>query len=85
LVDKIKYNNCLTKGRSVEKRFSFKNNFNDVQTAVKSIQLGASDYILKPVNPDELLLAIKKALAQKVEHKSDSSWSNRQNEWFFTG
>lgn len=39
--------------------------FNDVRTAVKSIQLGAFDYILKPVNPDELLLAIKNALSQK--------------------
>jgi two-component system response regulator HydG len=36
--------------------------FNDVRTAVKSIQLGASDYITKPVNPDELLMIITNAL-----------------------
>lgn len=39
--------------------------FNDVRTAVKSIQLGAHDYITKPVNPDELLMIIKNALGKK--------------------
>lgn len=39
--------------------------FNDVRTAVKSIQLGAFDYITKPVNPDELLMLIKDALGKK--------------------
>ncbi|MEE1946870.1 sigma-54 dependent transcriptional regulator [Pedobacter sp. KR3-3] len=38
--------------------------FNDVRTAVKSIQLGAFDYITKPVNPDELLMVIKNSLAK---------------------
>ncbi|WP_316762960.1 sigma-54 dependent transcriptional regulator [Pedobacter aquatilis] len=39
--------------------------FNDVRTAVKSIQLGAFDYITKPVNPDELLMVIKNSLTKK--------------------
>ena len=39
--------------------------FNDVRTAVKSIQLGAFDYITKPVNPDELLMVIKNSLLKK--------------------
>ena len=39
--------------------------FNDVRTAVKSIQLGAFDYITKPVNPDELLMVIKNSLSKK--------------------
>lgn len=39
--------------------------FNDVRTAVKSMQLGAFDYITKPVNPDELLMVIKNALDKK--------------------
>jgi len=43
--------------------------FNDVRTAVKSIQLGASDYITKPINPDELLMVIENAL-QKKEQKA---------------
>ena len=31
--------------------------FNDVRTAVKAIQLGAFEYILKPVNHDEEILS----------------------------
>ena len=42
--------------------------FNDVRTAVKSIQLGAIDYITKPVNPDELLMIIGGTLGKKAEH-----------------
>lgn len=52
--------------------------FNDVRTAVKSIQLGAFDYITKPVNPDELLMIINNSLLKKesknklqVEEPSD--------------
>lgn len=41
--------------------------FNDVRTAVKSIQQGASDYITKPVNPDELLMIVKNALEKDKE------------------
>ncbi|UKT63227.1 sigma-54-dependent transcriptional regulator [Pedobacter mucosus] len=38
--------------------------FNDVRTAVKSMQMGAADYITKPVNPDELLMVIKNSLSK---------------------
>ncbi|EIA09240.1 sigma-54-dependent transcriptional regulator [Flavobacterium frigoris] len=34
----------------------------DVNTAVKAIKNGASDYISKPINPDEVLLVITNAL-----------------------
>lgn len=34
-------------------------NYADIHTAVQSIKLGASDYIPKPVNPEELLAKIK--------------------------
>lgn len=40
--------------------------FDDVRTAVKSIQSGAFEYITKPVNPDELLLVIESALNKKT-------------------
>lgn len=46
--------------------------FNDVRTAVKSIQLGAFDYITKPINPDELLMVIK-GLLEKKEAKNTES------------
>jgi two-component system response regulator HydG len=54
--------------------------FNDVRTAVKAIQWGAADYILKPVYPEELLLTIRQILGTKetvsveyIEGKSASS------------
>lgn len=50
--------------------------FNDVRTAVKSIQLGAIDYITKPVNPDELLMIISGALDKKVEKISIAAVEN---------
>lgn len=34
----------------------------DIRTAVQAIKLGAFDYVAKPVNPDEILLTIKRAL-----------------------
>ena len=47
--------------------------FNDVRTAVKSIQLGAIDYITKPVNPDELLMIITGSLEKKPENSKVAS------------
>ncbi|PYF70132.1 sigma-54-dependent transcriptional regulator [Pedobacter nutrimenti] len=47
--------------------------FNDVRTAVKSIRLGAFDYITKPVNPDELLMIVKSALEQGNQPEASSS------------
>lgn len=46
--------------------------FNDVRTAVKSIQLGAFDYITKPINPDELLMVIKGLLEKKETQKTEN-------------
>ncbi|MCE6992300.1 sigma-54 dependent transcriptional regulator [Dyadobacter sp. CY323] len=36
--------------------------FNDVRTAVTAMQIGAFDYITKPVNPEELLMVLREAL-----------------------
>lgn len=36
--------------------------FSDIRTAVKAIKAGAYEYITKPVNPDELLMLLRKAL-----------------------
>ena len=47
--------------------------FNDVRTAVKAIQLGAADYITKPINPDELLMIISNALQKKEAPKTTSN------------
>lgn len=45
-------------------------NYSDIRTAVRSIQLGAFEFITKPVNPDELLLTINAALKQKQRKKN---------------
>lgn len=41
--------------------------YSDVSTAVKAMKNGASDYISKPFNPDEVLLVIENALAKSSE------------------
>ncbi|UII22727.1 sigma-54-dependent transcriptional regulator [Fulvivirga ligni] len=38
-----------------------------IKTAVQAIKLGAFEYIAKPINPDELLSVIKKAISSKEE------------------
>ncbi|MBP4140908.1 sigma-54-dependent Fis family transcriptional regulator [Flavobacterium sp. P4023] len=40
--------------------------YSDVSTAVKAIKNGATDYISKPFNPEEVLLVITNALAQEA-------------------
>ena len=47
--------------------------FNDIRTAVKAIQAGAKDYILKPVNADELLLTMDRALNSNSESSLSES------------
>ncbi|OXA87360.1 sigma-54-dependent transcriptional regulator [Flavobacterium hercynium] len=47
--------------------------YSDVNTAVKAIKNGASDYISKPFNPDEVLLVITNALqAEQIEEKEQA-------------
>ncbi len=60
-LDLLKY--IRDKGLTVP--FIIMTSFNDVRTAVKSIQLGAFDYITKPINPDELLMLVNGLLNQK--------------------
>ena len=46
--------------------------FHDIRNAVKAIHLGATDYITKPVNPEELLLVIEQALLKKEDHVKET-------------
>lgn len=43
-------------------------NYSDIRTAVKSMKMGAFEYITKPVNPDELLATVKEAFNNKRVH-----------------
>ncbi|GIZ07926.1 sigma-54 dependent transcriptional regulator [Flavobacterium sp. UMI-01] len=51
--------------------------YSDVNTAVKAIKNGASDYISKPFNPDEVLLVIKNAL-QTVQTAAPITTSHKK-------
>ncbi|WP_114749290.1 sigma-54-dependent transcriptional regulator [Pleomorphovibrio marinus] len=44
-------------------------NYSDIRTAVKSMKMGASEYITKPVNPDELLLAVQEGLKKNTKNQ----------------
>lgn len=47
--------------------------YSDVKQAVKVIQLGASEYVTKPIFPEEILVHIKNALEEKGELKNEIS------------
>jgi two-component system response regulator HydG len=55
--------------------------YSDVNTAVKAIKKGASDYISKPFNPEEVLLVISSALQTPIENtpKSDITKNKKSN------
>lgn len=61
------------RGKGLTQPVIIMTSFNDVRTAVKSIQLGAFDYITKPVNPDELLMIINNSLGKKETISSGTS------------
>ena len=50
--------------------------YSDVKDAVEVMKLGAYDYITKPLFPDEILLTIKKALAQEPKESVVAKPSN---------
>lgn len=52
--------------------------YSDVSTAVKAIKNGATDYISKPFNPDEVLLVIANALQESKEEINSQTTSKPQ-------
>jgi len=44
----------------------------DIRVAIRAIKMGAYEYVTKPINPDEILAAIRGAL-EKAEEESDIS------------
>lgn len=59
--------------------------FDDVRTAVKSIQSGAFEYIIKPINPDELLLVIESAIDAKKEPSKKQEQKPKITQSFIKG
>lgn len=56
----------------------------DIRMAVKMVKMGAFDYVAKPINPDEILLAIENLLEQRqsapTTHASTSKKSTKKSE-----
>jgi len=52
----------LWKKRKPDTQFILLTGHNSVNTAVEAIKAGAFDYVTKPVNPDELIVLIKRAI-----------------------
>jgi len=51
--------------------------YSDVKDAVEVMKLGAYDYVTKPLFPDEILLTIKKALAEEPKTPSAQSMAKQ--------
>lgn len=51
--------------------------YGDIRSAVSAIKSGAFDYITKPVNPDELLLTVNKALNNRKQSERKTGLSPR--------
>ena len=45
--------------------------YSDLKTGISSMKLGALDYIVKPINPDELLITLKEALKENTAASGD--------------
>ncbi|MGB3584977.1 MAG: sigma-54 dependent transcriptional regulator [Tunicatimonas sp.] len=48
-------------------------NYANIKTAVKAMQLGAFEYVTKPINPDEILLSMRDALRKKNPESSPTT------------
>ncbi|GGZ39598.1 sigma-54-dependent Fis family transcriptional regulator [Echinicola pacifica] len=64
--------------RSSNTRVILITNYSDIRTAVRSMKLGAIEYITKPVNPDELLATVKEALKSPAQRPMNAA-SNSEN------
>ncbi|MFM8572054.1 MAG: sigma-54-dependent transcriptional regulator [Pirellula sp.] len=47
--------------------------YGDIHSAVEAMKLGASDYLTKPLNPDELLVLLNRYLPMRAREKKQSA------------
>ncbi len=57
----------------------------DIRTAVQATKLGAFDYVAKPVNPDEILSTIKRALSHTDEKTVERKRTGKKSDFFVEG
>jgi two-component system, NtrC family, response regulator HydG len=80
----------LIRTESPEQTMILMTHYSDIRTAVKSIQLGAFEFVTKPIIPDELLITIKAALKLKnekvrIESLGTKSTGNNNEEKYIIG
>lgn len=59
--------------------------FHDVRTVVKAMKMGASDYITKPVNPDELLMVLEQQLKKSATTPASAPAGARKDTDYIVG
>ncbi len=59
--------------------------YSDVKTAVNCIKLGASEYVTKPIYPEEILHSIKTTLKSKKETIGNNSYNSTSQKEFVIG
>lgn len=72
----------LWKKRRAETQFVLVTGHSSVDTAVEAIKAGAFDYITKPINPDELVLNIRRAIDFTRKDKELDNLRRRLDESF---
>ena len=59
-------------------------NYSNIKTAVKAMQLGAFEYVTKPINPDEIHLSINKALEERKDSETAPPQPSRSSSSSFS-
>ncbi len=72
----------LWKKRKPETQFILLTGHSSVNSAVEAIKAGAYDYLTKPINPDELVLLIKRAVGDVRKDKEIDSLRRRLDQKF---
>src|SRR5687768_1430759 len=75
----------LWKKRRGETQFILFTGHSSINSAVEAIKSGAYDYITKPVNPDELILIIKRAIDSMEKEREIDHLRRRLDEKFGLG
>src|SRR5437762_2303247 len=72
----------LWKKRQPDTQFIVMTGHSSVDTAVEAIKAGAFDYVTKPINPDEIVLLIKRAIEGLQKDKELDSLRRRLDQKF---
>src|SRR6476469_7432703 len=72
----------LWKQRKTDTQFSLLTGHSSIQSAVEAMRAGAFDYLTKPINPDELILLIKRAVESMSKDREIDNLRRRLDQKF---